>query len=409
MKICMVTTFYPPYHFGGDATYVRALSEQLASLGHEVTVVHCEDAYRLGASGPVREEPRRSAVQVLRLRKRGGFLSPLITQQLGIPGLKSADFRRLFAEPFDVVNFHNVSLVGGPGVISMSGAPVNLYTLHEHWLICATHILWKNRSRACDSRECIRCSVRSGIPPQWWRYTPLLERSLARIDRFISPSRYTARRHEEQLSLAAPVEVLPLFSQIEPALHEPVTPNATEFLYVGRMTAAKGVRELVEAFAGWPQYRLTVIGEGELLASLRRGYAGRSNIQFLGAVPQSQLIDHYRRACALIMPSLAPETFGLTVVEAFACGTPAIVREAGGNREAVDDSGAGFVYEDDAQLRGALDTLAGDPALRDELGARARAAFESRYTPAVHIRRYLDLVETVRREKHDNNGVLTGQ
>jgi len=37
MRFCMITTFYPPYHFGGDAI-----------LGHEVEVVHCEDSYRLG-------------------------------------------------------------------------------------------------------------------------------------------------------------------------------------------------------------------------------------------------------------------------------------------------------------------------------------------------------------------------
>ena len=49
MRFCMVTTFYPPYHFGGDGTYVRALSEALVKRGHEVTVVHCEDAYRLAA------------------------------------------------------------------------------------------------------------------------------------------------------------------------------------------------------------------------------------------------------------------------------------------------------------------------------------------------------------------------
>ena len=43
---------------------------------------------------------------------------------------------------FDVVNFHNISLIGGPGVLQMSRGPATLYTLHEHWLICPTHIFW---------------------------------------------------------------------------------------------------------------------------------------------------------------------------------------------------------------------------------------------------------------------------
>ena len=47
MRFCMVTTFYPPYHFGGDATFVQARARALVSEGHHVEVVHCEDACRL--------------------------------------------------------------------------------------------------------------------------------------------------------------------------------------------------------------------------------------------------------------------------------------------------------------------------------------------------------------------------
>jgi hypothetical protein len=47
VRFCMVTTFYPPYHFGGNAVFVRSLARALVSQGHEVEVVHCENAYRL--------------------------------------------------------------------------------------------------------------------------------------------------------------------------------------------------------------------------------------------------------------------------------------------------------------------------------------------------------------------------
>ena len=165
MRFCMVTTFYPPYHFGGDGTYVKALSEALVKRGHEVTVIHCEDAYRLKAIGAVDLPEESSSVRVHRLKNRTGFLSPLITQQFGVPGLKAAELRNIFSEYYDVVNFHNISLVGGPGIISLSQARVNIFSLHEHWLLCPTHIFWKNRKAPCDSRQCIRCCIRSGIPP----------------------------------------------------------------------------------------------------------------------------------------------------------------------------------------------------------------------------------------------------
>ncbi|MFT4519038.1 MAG: glycosyltransferase involved in cell wall biosynthesis [Halioglobus sp.] len=395
----MVTTFYPPYNFGGDGTYVRALSEALVQLGHEVTVVHCEDAFRLKAidSEDLSETP--SAVRVIRLKSKGGALSPMLTQQLGTPGLKGTQLKRILGEDYDVVNFHNISLVGGPGVLRLSKARVTLYTLHEHWLLCPTHIFWKNKKAACESRQCIRCSLKSGIPPQLWRYTPLFENALESVDSFIAPSEYTAARHRELLTLRAPIEVMPLFSYLAPEDFSSLNDGKLHFVSVGRMTASKGIGELVESFSKWPEFALTVIGDGELLADLKHRYGDCLNITFTGAVAQSQLITYYRNATALILPSLAPETFGLTVVEAFACGTPSIVRSAGGNRETIDRSGAGFLYDDEAGLRQAVQRFADNPELRVSLGAQARGAFEAFYTAERHISNYLDLVDRIRREK----------
>jgi hypothetical protein len=47
MRFCMVTTFYPPCHFGGDATFAQALARASVSEGHHVEVVHCSGACRL--------------------------------------------------------------------------------------------------------------------------------------------------------------------------------------------------------------------------------------------------------------------------------------------------------------------------------------------------------------------------
>ena len=58
LSFCMVTTFYPPYHFGGDAIHAYRLTNALARRGHEVTVVYSEDAYRaLGGDERRRSRP----------------------------------------------------------------------------------------------------------------------------------------------------------------------------------------------------------------------------------------------------------------------------------------------------------------------------------------------------------------
>jgi glycosyltransferase involved in cell wall biosynthesis len=43
----MTTTFYPPYHIGGDAVHVRILAEELVKKGHEVHIIHLLDSYYL--------------------------------------------------------------------------------------------------------------------------------------------------------------------------------------------------------------------------------------------------------------------------------------------------------------------------------------------------------------------------
>lgn len=398
MRFCMVTTFYPPYHFGGDATYVRALSRALAARGHSVEVVHCEDAYRLAGQAVPNVSSLEDGIVVHRLKSRWGALSPLLTQQTGHPGLKQPALRAILDRDFDVVNFHNISLVGGPAVLRLSRAPVTLYTLHEHWLLCPTHIFWKNRSQACDGKQCIRCSMRSGIPPQWWRYTGLIQRSIPHVDRFLAPCAFTAQRHRE--AGIAPVQVLPLFSFIEPEADgvRPVL-DRPRFLFVGRVTASKGIHNLLAQFAKLPNYDLVVVGDGALRASLQQQYASHANIRFLGAIPQHDLITLYREATALVFTSLAPETFGLSIAEAFACGTPAVVRDAGGSRELIDATGGGMVYRTDEELLSALHRLAGDAALRAQLGQRARAGYEQHYTQQRHVEAYLTCVAELQKQK----------
>src|ERR1700690_981273 len=131
MRFCMVGTYYPPYHFGGDAVFVQSLAPALVARGHQVEVVHCEDAYRLRAGAAQPAEVEDDGITVHRLRSSFGALSPLITQQTSSPGLKSSALKRIFERNFDVVNFHNISLIGGVGILPMSRAAVNLYTLHE--------------------------------------------------------------------------------------------------------------------------------------------------------------------------------------------------------------------------------------------------------------------------------------
>ncbi len=148
LSFCMVTTFYPPHNFGGDGIYVHRLSNELARRGHRVTVVSAPDAHELlgGTAGVAPAE--HGNVTLEPIEPRLGRVSPLVTYLSGRPGLRARQLGELFArEHFDVIHFHNVSLVGGPGVLAY-GEGVKLYTTHEHWLVCPMHTLWRNQPGA---------------------------------------------------------------------------------------------------------------------------------------------------------------------------------------------------------------------------------------------------------------------
>ena len=172
MRFGMVTTFYPPFSYGGDATYVRNLAKALVEQGHDVDVIASTEAYLVRSKDGDQVVPSwEDGVSVRRIRHAAGLLAPLVSQQTGLPAFHTTALNAFFGHPFDVLHFHNISLMGGPGVLRMGQARARIMSLHDHWLICPTHALWKNRSHACDKRTCFSCTIRSGLPPQLWRYT----------------------------------------------------------------------------------------------------------------------------------------------------------------------------------------------------------------------------------------------
>lgn len=156
------------------------------------------------------------------------------------------------------------------------------------------------------------------------------------------------------------------------------------FLYVGRLKRYKQVATAIEAVAQLgpdSPARLWIAGTGDdrdRLESLARrlGVAGR--VDFLGYVSEQQKIERYRRAWAVVLPSVK-EGWGITNLEAAGCGTPALAADNSALRESVrhDETGYLFPTGDAAALAGLFARLAADPVLRDRLGRGARAFAET--------------------------------
>ncbi len=400
-----LTTFYPPYSFGGDAMYIYRLSHALGDAGHHVDVVHDVDSYHLlHPADPTITFSGHPNVSVHGLRSGYGLLSPLLTQQTGYPYLKQGRIRDILnSRPYDVVHFHNISLLG-PQILTYEparGRAVKLYTTHEHWLICPTHVLWKFNSRPCDRPECLRCAVMARRPPQIWRYTGMLGRVARHVDRFVSPSRFTAEMHAKR-GFPRPVGHLPYFiDRVDRDWQEP-GPRPQErpyFLFVGRLETIKGLQTLIDLWGRVPDADLLVAGTGTRENELRARAATNPRIRFLGAQSQRELGALYVHALACIVPSITYETFGIIIIEAFARKTPVIVRDLGALPEVVHESGGGFVYRDDDELLAAISRLVASPRLRGELGQSGYDAFIRLWSKEAHLQLYFDLLREAALEK----------
>jgi glycosyltransferase involved in cell wall biosynthesis len=402
LRFCMVTTFYPPYNFGGDGIFVHRLANELARRGHRVDVIHCRDAYRLMAGGePAGAYDDHPNVAVHGLKSPFGVLSPLMTQQTGRTLFKSTALRRIFSQRFDVVHFHNISLFG-PKILEY-GDGVKLYTMHEYWLVCPMHTLYKFNRAPCTKPDCFACTLVYKRPPQWWRYSGLLEAAVKQVDAFIAPSRFIADKHHE-MGFAAPIVHLPYFvpeaaaSELESGQE---TAGATEkpyFLFVGRLEKLKGVQTLIPIFRKYSRARLLIAGSGNEEGYLRRLAGDTENIRFLGRCSDETLQPLYRRAVALIVPSLWFENAPIVLLEAFRQRTPAIVRDLGAMPEPITESGAGFTYRTDEQLLASMDSLLDDPAKRRRLGEYGYDAFRSRWSAEAFFKRYYELIRELAAE-----------
>ena len=395
LRFCMITTFYPPEHFGGDGNHVHILSNELARRGHQVDVIHCADSFRLLTG---RRSSTRAAnhpnVTVHRLESPLGFLSPLATHQTGYPLFKERKIRRVLEKGFDVIHYHNISLVGGPKILEW-GSGIKLYTIHEYWLLCPTHVLFRFNRAPCRHRRCLVCSLVCRRPPQLWRYSSLMKSALKYVDVFLSPSGFGRTIHH-QMGLNLPIRHLPLFLPSGSALPESPEPAresaAPYFLFVGRLEKIKGLHTIIPHFRHYSRAALWIAGNGGFERRLVKMAQGSPNIRFLGYQSGPQLQSMVRNAVAVIVPSVCYDLSPLVILEAFRERTPVIVRNIGGMPEMVLESGGGLIFSDEQELMAAVDRLLADRELRDDLGDRGFQAYQTNWTADVFIRRYLEVI-----------------
>jgi rhamnosyl/mannosyltransferase len=185
-------------------------------------------------------------------------------------------------------------------------------------------------------------------------------------------------------------------------------PRGSTLLYVGRLdrtSAWKGVDVLLDAFAllapDHPHARLRIVGAGNALEDHReraRALGIGQRVDFSGLLAAADLVRAYQEARLLVLPSRTEsESFGMTLVEAMACGRPVVGSAVGGIPSVVEDGRTGLLVPpgDPVALAGACRRLLADAALCAELGANGRRRAETTYAWPALVAAYLDLFRSL--------------
>lgn len=211
-------------------------------------------------------------------------------------------------------------------------------------------------------------------------------------------SRWLANEAQEVVAAPAPL-VAPM-----PVATDLFSPGGERhkdrLLFVGRLNKQKGIEVLLHALSRIPDSSLglDVVGDGDdrrTLEELASALGIGDRVRWHGALPQPRLVDFYRGATALVVPSVG-EGLGLVAVEAQLCETPVVAFNSGGLPDIVQHDRTGVLVNDvDAgALAAALVSLLQREDRGASLGAAARLHALATFAPESVARRYADVYRT---------------
>ena len=260
------------------------------------------------------------------------WLLPLYPGAVG--SLSRSLSRRQRTSPIDLLV--STSSAAIKGMRAPAGVP------HLCYCHAPARYVWSIRDEYSRGRG-VRARVRSaglaacsGLFRRWDRA------SAANVTTFLANSSHTAREIERCLGRGAAVVHPPVRTAF--FTPDPAVEREGFWLLAGALEPYKRAELGIEAarLAGVP---IKIVGSGSMAGDLRQQYAG-PGVEFLGRVSDEQLRDLYRRARRFVFPQI--EDFGITAVEAQACGCPVVARRAGGALDSVVEGTTGAFFDADS-------------------------------------------------------------
>jgi len=369
---------------GGEDAVVHAEVEMLRRAGHRV-IQYVRNNAEIACYAP--------------LRKAALFLSTTWDRR------SYAEVRALIRrERPDIAHCHNLLPLVSPAAYyacRSAGVPV-VQTLHNYRLACPAGTLFAEGRRCLQCGGCVSHAVGRGCYRNSRLQTAAVSLMVGahrmggtwrrQVDAYLVPSHFC---HDYFVAAgllpANRIHVKPNFIAQDPGKRGSPGDYA---LFVGRLSAEKGVLEMIRAWSALRDFPLLVAGKGPLLHQARRlAEEGGSTVKFLGQLDREQILLHIKGARFLVFPSRWHEPFGLGLLEAAACGVPAIACRVGAIPELVIGQQTGLLFDPEnfEELVEHVRWAWRHPAEMENMGLAARQLYRQKFTAETNYQSLMEI------------------
>ncbi len=302
-----------------------------------------------------------------------------------------------------VAHFHNTFPQMSPSVYAACqehGVPV-VQTLHNYRIVCANGLLLRD-GKPCEDcltgsvisalrHRCYRGSLSATAALVWMQVSNKHKGSYSdNVNRYIVPSAFSIPRLAQGGLPADRIVIKPNFLPNPPVFNQDA--RAPFAVFVGRLSAEKGVSTLIKAWCQVKNVPLKILGDGELRAELEQAAAEHQlDVAFLGYQPREEVLRIVSQASLQILPSECYEGFPMALLEAYASGTPVVASRLGSLDDLVVEGETGRKFEagNAGDLANTVTRMLAEDMQR--MGAQARALFERDYSSERNYQLLMDI------------------
>lgn len=394
------------FAFSGTETYLFSVVEMMRKRGHDTALFSMADA---------RGDPTPYDQYFVAHRDFQHAKGVLTRAHLAAHAVYSFEARRKLRELIkefrpDIAHVRNIYHHLSPSIfweLKAQGVPV-VYHLNDFKLLCPSYNM-VSRGQPCERCEggSFANSVLEGCYSGGRTKSVVLalEAYIHRwlgtydkcVDLFLAPSEFVKNKLIEHGWSEDRIAVLSHFQEVSA---NPQPPGSTgTVLYFGRLSAEKGVEDLLQASADIPYLNIVIAGDGPHRTELENFVSRLSlqNVTFTGHLAGAELQDLIAQSQFTVFPSHAYETFGKSILESYAQARPVIASDLGSRRDLVRHGETGILYRagDSVQLAAAMKYLSARPEFLREMGKNAFRLVRTRYSPEHHCEALIGIYESL--------------